>query len=395
MNYNAKKILTELVDKYDRSVMSKQGSNRKIQQKFNITKNTLPKYFSTNGFSFREQLNVDLMTYQENGWVELDYDDDVESIYSVTLNTDKIEEINRFLDRKSRNDKEKELLNLFEDYQESNIQLYVKDIISRINNYESYLSLVLDTIEENQDLLVALNEILKLNHEEMERVFSVRVLKDSKKFQKIKSKIVHILKQYYNAQGEDDEILADYNIIKNPSSISLKGKGIISINESNINLEDFGKEFILSTYNIPSLKIIDLPIKRVITVENLTSFYTIELEDTLFIYLGGYHNHSRRKLLKLIYEYDSNLEYYHFGDIDAGGIYIFEHLKNKTEIPFKPYMMDINTIKEYEAQTISLTNNDVQRLKKIDSPQFKDLIRFMIDSNCKLEQENISEYLRL
>lgn len=395
MNYNAKKILQELVDKYDRSVISKQGSNRKIQQKFNITKNVLPKYFSTSGFTFKEQLNIDLMTYQENGWVKLDYDEDVESIYSVTLNTDKIEAINKFLNRKSRYEKEKELLNLFENYQESNIQVYANDIISRINNYESYLSLVLDTIEENQDLLVALNEILNLNHEEMERVFSVRVFKDSKKFQKIKSKIIYILKQYYNAQGEDDEILADYNIIKNPSSISLKGKGIISINESKINIEDFGKEFVLSTANISLLKIIDLPIKRVITVENLTTFYTIELEDTLFIYLGGYHNHSRRELLRLIYDFDSNLEYYHFGDIDAGGIYIFEHLRNKTEIPFKPYMMDVNTIEEYKSQTISLTNNDIQRLKKIDSLQFETVIRYMLDNNCKLEQENISKYSQL
>lgn len=389
MNYNAKKILNELVDKYDRSVISKQGSSRKIQQRFNITKNTLPKYFSTSGFVFKEQLNADLMTYEENNWVKLDYDDDTEFIHSITLNPLKIDEINKFLDRKSRSEKEQELLNLFEEFQESNIQIYVKDVVSRINNYESYLSLVFDNIEDNKDLLIALNEIFNLNHEEMERVFSVRVLKDSKKFQKIKSKIIHILKQYYDAQGEDDEILADYNIIKNLSSISLKGKGIISINGNDIDLENFGQEFIISTSNISSLTIKELSVNKVMTVENLTSFYTIELEDTLFIYLGGYHNHSRRQLLKLIYDFNPELEYYHFGDIDAGGIYIFEHLKNKTKIPFKPYMMDVNTIKKYKFQTIPLTNNDVQRLKRIDSFQFTDVIHYMLENNCKLEQENI------
>ena len=392
MSYNAKKILIDLIQQYERSIVSKQGTSRNIKQRFNITKKNLPDYFKVSGYSYRNQLNHDLFSYEENGWIEIEYDKDLESISSIILNHERVMDIYKFLDIKPKKVKEKELIDLFRKYLYTDIHGYVIDVITKIENYESYSSLVFDNIEDNKNLLMTIDEMLKLNHEEMERNFSVRVLKDSKKFQKIKSKVIHILKLYFDANGEEDEILSDFNIMKNPGSISIKGKGTILIKNSRINLEDFGKEFIISSSNIQYLKIEELPVKKIMTVENLTSFYSINLEDTLFIYLGGYHNHYRRKLLQLIYEKYPNKEYYHFGDIDAGGIYIFEHLRNKTQIPFKPYLMNIEILKKYNHQAIPLTKNDVDRLNKINIKEFDDLIKYMIDHNQKLEQENINEY---
>lgn len=389
MSYNAKKILLDLVDKYDRSIISKQGSQRNIKQKFTLTSKTIPEYFSTSGYQFKQQLNIDLLTYQESKWIELEYDEDSEIITSVTLNPSKIEEINQFLNRKSRNEQEEELLNLLSQYKNTPIDRYVKDVISRIQHYESYQSLVFDTNEENKQLFHALNQLLQLNHEEMERVFSVRVLKDSKQFQKMKSKIIHILKTYFDAEGEDEQILADFNIMKNPSSISMKGNAEFILNHSKIHLVDFKQEFILSASNISNIKIESLPVQRIITIENLTSFYTTNIPDSLIIYLGGYHNQARREFLQLLYQYAPHLDYYHFGDIDAGGIYIFEHLKEKTHIPFQPLWMDIKTLKEYHQQTIPLTKNDRLRLKKIESKEFQEVIQYMLQHNQKLEQENV------
>ncbi|MGN1344720.1 MAG: Wadjet anti-phage system protein JetD domain-containing protein, partial [Traorella sp.] len=96
-----------------------------------------------------------------------------------------------------------------------------------------------------------------------------------------------------------------------------------------------------------------------------------------------------REFLQLLYQYAPHLDYYHFGDIDAGGIYIFEHLKEKTHIPFQPLWMDIKTLKEYHQQTIPLTKNDRLRLKKIESKEFQEVIQYMLQHNQKLEQENV------
>lgn len=90
---------------------------------------------------------------------------------------------------------------------------------------------------------------------------------------------------------------------------------------------------------------VDQTIDKVFTIENLTSFYRFKQEHSLVIYLGGYHNHSRRNLLMQIYQKLPDAQYYHFGDLDAGGFYILEHLKRKTGIPFQMFQMDIETLK--------------------------------------------------
>ena len=54
------------------------------------------------------------------------------------------------------------------------------------------------------------------------------------------------------------------------------------------------------------------------------------------IYLGGYHNSVRRKLLELLYQDFPKAEYLHFGDIDVGGFEIYRDLCRKTGIPLKP-----------------------------------------------------------
>lgn len=58
-------------------------------------------------------------------------------------------------------------------------------------------------------------------------------------------------------------------------------------------------------------------------LEHLTTFFRFTRENSLIVYLGGYHNQARRKLLLKIYDAYPDAKYYHFGDIDAGGFQIF------------------------------------------------------------------------
>ncbi len=96
------------------------------------------------------------------------------------------------------------------------------------------------------------------------------------------------------------------------------------------------------------------------------------------IYLGGYHNHSRRNLLMQIYQKLPDAQYYHFGDLDAGGFYILEHLKRKTGIPFQMFQMDIEILKKYEDYAKPLTENDKKRLMQLEK------------WNCRTKRENSS-----
>ena len=77
----------------------------------------------------------------------------------------------------------------------------------------------------------------------------------------------------------------------------------------------------------------------------------------------------------------------HFGDIDAGGFYILQHLRNKTGIEFVPYCMDMKTLKENLQYTKKLTENDKKRLSALAETEFGETVEFMLEHNCKLEQE--------
>ncbi|MFA7139221.1 MAG: Wadjet anti-phage system protein JetD domain-containing protein, partial [Bacteroidales bacterium] len=122
--------------------------------------------------------------------------------------------------------------------------------------------------------------------------------------------------------------------------------------------------------------------------ENLTSFHTFNEPNMFTIYLGGYHNKIRREFIKKMYEKNPNISYLHFGDIDAGGFYILEHLRRETGVDFKPYKMDIETIKSYKGYTKKLTENDRIRLNRLLDSKYSNVIEFMLENNCKLEQES-------
>lgn len=82
---------------------------------------------------------------------------------------------------------------------------------------------------------------------------------------------------------------------------------------------------------------------------------------------------------------------FYYGDIDAGGFYIINHLREKTKISFKPLCMGIQELKKYRANAKPLTCNDVKRLEKMKDDikflEFKNVIEFMLINNIKLEQE--------
>ena len=115
--------------------------------------------------------------------------------------------------------------------------------------------------------------------------------------------------------------------------------------------------------------------------------------DSIVIYLGGYHNHTRRNLLKKLHEAKRNLKWFHIGDIDWGGFEIFLHLTTHTGIDFQPYLMGINELGKYEEECLPLTTNDRNRLEKLLSDSraklFYPVIKYMLEKGYKLEQESL------
>lgn len=202
----------------------------------------------------------------------------------------------------------------------------------------------------------------------------------------IQSKVKRLLFQYGDFP-EEDTILEDLNIIKNPGHVYIKGSAVIFIKGQRLDLAELNGDIAISLMLLPEISSINVTGSRVMTIENLTTFNAFHEKDTFAVYLGGYHNSHRRSFIKKIYQDNPHSEYYHFGDIDAGGFYILLHLRAKTGVHFMPYHMGIPELQKFKAYTKPLTDNDKKRLAALNDSEFSETVNYMLENDCKLEQE--------
>lgn len=253
-----------------------------------------------------------------------------------------------------------------------------------------------------EDLLKLTAAVLENEEEIFIRNLSIKLFRSSKRVEQLQSKLQSLLYQYGEFE-EKESVLEECGIVHTPTYVMLKGNGRITIGNQMIDLSQIRGDIALSTASIKELKWVEVLGKRVVTVENLTSFHDYSKVKDFVIYLGGFHNRIKREFIEFLYDYNPEKEYCHFGDIDAGGFYILEHLKKKTGIPFTTLHMNKATLLQYKSQTNPLTINDRKRLKMllvqlkeqrnrgVLVEDFSEVIAFMLENNCKLEQEAVSE----
>lgn len=384
MNYK-KQLLNCLLDKYERS-KSFTGDNKRGQS-FSVKLIKLfPKYGDEAEYDFYISINEDTQELERCEYISLSKKKNG-VIDSVTLNTHKLNEIYEFISRIPKSDTNERLLNLLTMYTNKNEVLtkYCQSQIERIqsNKKAEYFE---SDFEEYENILKAVSEIFDIHEEIYIRDFSVKVFGDSKVFERIKHKVTRLLFQYGDFPQEET-ILEELNIVKNPGHVYIKGCGIITISNQIIDLSVLDGDIAISSVLLKSIDKIEITGSRVITIENLTTFNHFSQPDTFALYLGGYHNSHRRNFIRKIYEQNPQISYYHYGDIDAGGFYILLHLREKTGIRFVPYQMDTDTLRQHSAYTKPLTEHDRKRLKNLIDSEFSDTVTYMLEHNCKLEQE--------
>ena len=193
----------------------------------------------------------------------------------------------------------------------------------------------------------------------------------------------------YGEYDDKETVFEEHNIIKTPTYVMVKGKGVLYCGET-IDLSKIKGDIGLSTQTLKDLSKVELNGANIITIENLTNFHKYHSDNELVIYLGGFHNSIKRDFIRLVEKCNPKTVFKHFGDIDAGGIYILEHLKRKTGINFIPYNMDRYTLEKNKDHWINLTENDKNRLSLIadKTNDYKEIIDYMLKNNCKLEQES-------
>ena len=382
-----KKILNELLDKYENSKSFK-GTN-KVNQRFKVRiSNLFPKYEDHSDYDLFRAVNEEVDILARKGFV-VPRVTGGGVIREVYLNVEVMEEVYRYINRVPRDDINARLEELISKYQGNGeiLEIYLKDQLKRIGENRSVRFFSGD-FEEFERILMAVRELENLHVEQFIREFSVRLYKDSKVFGQIQGKVESLLYEYGDFP-EKDEILGNLNLMRTPTYVNFKGSGKISLSGQEIDLSRLDSDIAISSSMLDKIESVQVFKGKVITVENLTSFHRFMEEGYFVLYLGGFHNRVRRDFIRMLHDQNSEARFYHFGDIDAGGFLILEHLRRTTGIKIIPYNMNLDTLKKYEKMGKPLTENDRKRLGKLREGQFREIVEYMLENNVKLEQEAI------
>lgn len=396
-----RRILNALLDSYERSLLFTGENKVMVNIDFPFIKRRIPEYFEESSLSY-EDIHACMENMENRGFLKIEWKKERKNhiISKVVLRIEMLMEIYEYLGRIPRSDLLKENENLLQETWEKfdtpicrSFLSYLQERIAENKSVKEYIEL--SDLKATEKLIKAIFLIEKNKKPCYVREFSISHFSDSKFFEDIYGSIVKIMRIFGNNSKEKalGDILAEYGIYNTPNYVYFKGDITLMINGKALPIEGLHQGVGISGEDIPQIQWKDFQnIKKIITIENLTTFYRWNLADGLIIYLGGYHNSVRRALLQTLYRNIPQAEYSHFGDIDVGGFEIYEDLCAKTQIPFQLYKMDLDTLKQHEQFGKKLTENDKKRIVNLldkRKTDYDQVMRYMLEHDVKLEQECI------
>lgn len=398
MNWE-EKILVYLVDNYRRS--KKDTGNNKTNRRTQVKPEKLYKKYQANDgdFDVITAINHTVTELCNIGFLTCDREIFGTQLQCIYLVDEQIEQVEDYLHKKyafiPKGMKKDDVQNIIAKYHD----------LSEICGMEcDHLQKELDSNKIPNDyealpkILEAVAFIENNRTELFVREVSMKVYGDSKYFEEnTLVQVCQMLRKYKNKPCNTDElmdeILSDYMIKKEPQKFSIKGKFILSIDRKELDFGVLPDGIELDTNSLKKIDCIKVGTQKFMTIENRTSYLRYSAPDTVVFYLGGYTNRFQRDFIKKVYRDNPNIEFLHFGDIDAGGFWIHHNLCEITGVNFKTFCMSKDELsqKQYESCLHRLTDNDTVRLQELKGMRvYADTILYMLQHNVKMEQEIIS-----
>ncbi|WP_342533119.1 Wadjet anti-phage system protein JetD domain-containing protein [Lysinibacillus sp. FSL K6-0057] len=408
-----KLLLNELIDKYEK----KQGYGTEQANKRGTiidVKKFFKNYTHVSNSIFKNEINFELVDLEKKQFIKLQWEKYYEDEYleKVYLNEAILNEIYSVLGRVPKIEKCKVMRQVLLDFRKTAMETlytFIDANIEKLERFETPNTMIdLDNISLSLDLLKGLSELITPKDKEIsKRQWSILLYNDSKRWEALESKIISVVKKeiYPEYDGlTTGTILGEFGIIENPKAIDICGYCVMSKDgkEVDFSIDENGIGMYPSFFR--HCEIVSIEVERIVTIENKTSYHDYlacfknSRKKELVIYLGGFHNQIRttilKKLSKFVQMNNLNIPFYHWGDIDLGGLSILVNLRNKIGVEFKPLLMDEKTYLEnieYGKQV-----NDSSYFKKIESllesepyREFKDLIELLLLNKIIIEQESI------
>jgi hypothetical protein len=218
-------------------------------------------------------------------------------------------------------------------------------LIARWSRGESAFRLPFGEIEQAKEFVILLAAISRDEARGLDaRTFSLKVTNDTKAFDRQATRIASVLAAHFGEFGmAADRVWNRIGLERFSHPVHVKG---CVVAEDAQGVLVHGRAVPFASFHpdmTPLLKLCGQP-RAILTIENYATFnrYVREIDDgTLVVYTGGFASagvlETVRALLKMA---GPAVPYFHWGDIDPGGVRIFRFLEEAMPRPPVPHLMD-------------------------------------------------------
>ena len=231
-----------------------------------------------------------------------------------------------------------------------------------------------------------------------ERIFSLK-LGTSKTFYNYKSKICSVIKRCCpdienDSDASDNDIMRQFNILSHDLFMEFKGPLNYTLGAGTYTTVGHETGFVWNIETIRNAVILKGPdLKKVICIENKANFVVQNYDpETLYIFTHGYLSPAERNICRQIADLYPHAEYYHWSDMDYGGIVIFNYMKDKVFKNIKPLHMTAKDYTECRIAGLSgyrIAESTFKKLKNLDAGELEDLKIEIIKYRKGYEQEEM------
>ena len=393
------KILSKLIEKYNKRDLKYSG--KEINREISVKPKEFYRLYGTPNADVSEEkrFNEAVDGLIQQGFVDAKRVKFSDDITKIVINLDALDVINQFLVDNyqiiPRDTKVSDALVLVHEYEgrgrltDYYCEKLEKQVTSKISDIdldkEKKIFGILDFIQENEtDYYVREVSMLVFG--------SSKIFEENPFYDNVCTIIREATRKDRDESTPNDDILKDFHIQNIDQEILIKGDVTISFSGYSLAVGNFVNGVAFPSSEIGRIDSIDVATNKLLTIENKTAFYRFDNDEYAVMYLGGYANRYQTELIKKIHRYDPAVEFFHFGDIDMGGLFIHQHLCNSTGIHFEMLHMGIEELDAPENRNClqCLTEADRERSGSLlEIPEYRDIVALMLEKNIKLEQEII------
>ena len=261
---------------------------------------------------------------------------------------------------------------------------------------------------EDEEFLKCLKALADLKEPEWKRVFSSKVFEKknditpSKVFERIyQGAVIEALKYspQYDEGMSDDEILAAHGILSYSQTLEWKGAVEYCMTDRNgtaiekkidTSLNYYGTVLNAQTleHAVPNLR---NSVEKIIVIENKANYESMEYDPkVLYIFCHGYFSPKEVRFLQMLMKTaPKEIQCYHWGDMDYGGIQIFLYNEKNIFPNLTPWKMDVISYEDAlkNGKGIKLNSEKKKKLEALNAGQLEALKQCILESEMEIEQE--------